>query len=80
MQSGNLNLVPADDLLTLEREPSDSAKSAMHDDAFFVQQQKSQRLNAYYDQVVAELLTLLNESPEESDQETESNQETLAPH
>jgi hypothetical protein len=69
MKSGNLNLVPADDLLTLD-EPvaSNSARPATHDDAFLVQQQKIQRLNEYYDQVVAELLTLLNESHEESEE------------
>jgi hypothetical protein len=68
MKSGNLKLVPDGDVLTLERPASDPAESAAYDEAFFVQQQRSQRLSAYYDEVVAELLTLLNESEDDEDE------------
>jgi hypothetical protein len=67
MKSGDLALVPRDELMTLERVPSDPAEVAAYDDEFRVQQQKIQRLSEYYDQVVAELLALLNESHEEGD-------------
>jgi hypothetical protein len=54
--------------MTLERVPSDPAEVAAYDDdEFRVQQQKIQRLSEYYDQVVAELLALLNESDDEGD-------------
>jgi hypothetical protein len=68
MKSGDLRLVSDGDVLTLERPASDSTESATHDDEFRVQQQKIQRLTAYYDEVVAELLALLNES--EGEEET----------
>jgi nitrate reductase assembly molybdenum cofactor insertion protein NarJ len=69
MTSGNLRLVADGDALTLERPASDPAEFATrdfetHDDAFAVQQQRIQRLTKYYDDVVAELLTLLNQSDE----------------
>ena len=53
--------------MPLERVPSDPAEVATYDDEFRVQQQKIQRLSEYYDQVVAELLALLNESHDEGD-------------
>jgi hypothetical protein len=67
MKSGDLALAPAGELMTLERVPSDPAEAAAYDDEFLVQQQKIQRLSEYYDQVVAELLALLNESHDEGD-------------
>ena len=66
MKSGDLKLVPAGDLWTPSEQVSfQPAEFATYDDAFLAQQQKIQRLNEYYDQVVAELLTLLNESQNE---------------
>ena len=77
MKSGDLALAPKSELMTgelmtgelmtLERVPSDPAQAATWDDEFLVQQQKIQRLGEYYDQVVAELLVLLNESDDEGD-------------
>jgi hypothetical protein len=76
MKSGDLKLVPAGDplspdLLTPdplalhEQSSLQPADPATHDEAFRTQQQKIQRLNQYYNEVVAELLTLLNESEHE---------------
>jgi hypothetical protein len=67
MKSGELALAPAGELMTLERMPSDPAEAATCDDELLVQQQKIQRLDEYYNQVVAELLALLNESHDEGD-------------
>jgi hypothetical protein len=67
MKSGDLALAPSGELMTLKRAPSDPAEAAACDDEFLVQQQKIQRLSEYYDQVVAELLALLNESHDEGD-------------
>ena len=67
MKSSDLALAPSGELMTLERMPSDPAQAAAYDDEFRVQQQKIQRLGEYYDQVVAELLVLLNESHDEGD-------------
>jgi hypothetical protein len=67
MKSSDLALAPSGELMTLERVPSDRAEAAAYDDEFLVQQQKIQRLSEYYDQVVAELLALLNESDDEGD-------------
>jgi hypothetical protein len=44
-----------------ERTLSDPAESATYDDEFRVQQQKIERLNAYYDEVVVELRALLGQ-------------------
>jgi hypothetical protein len=67
MKSGDLASAPESELLTLERLPSDSAEPASYDDEFLVQQQKIARLGEYYDQVVAELLALLNESHDDGE-------------
>ena len=67
MKSSDLALAPSGELLTLERVRSDPAEAAAYEDEFRVQQQKIQRLSDYYDQVVAELLILLNESDDECD-------------
>jgi hypothetical protein len=57
-------LAPEGDLLT----PDDhvSFEPASYEDAFNAQQQKAQRLNEYYNQVVAELLVVLNETEKEA--------------
>jgi hypothetical protein len=66
MKSGDFEFEPADDLMTLDEQvPFDAAEPATYDDEFLVQQQKIERLTEYYDQVVAELLILLNESQPE---------------
>jgi hypothetical protein len=71
MKPGDLRLVSADGVVSLdERAPSDPADYpthdfATHDDEFRAQQQKIERLNAYYDEVVAELLALLNRDDDE---------------
>jgi hypothetical protein len=44
-----------------ERVLSDPTEFAIHDDEFRVQQQKIERLNAYYDEVVVELRALLGQ-------------------
>jgi hypothetical protein len=43
----------------LERAPSDPAEPAAHEDEFRAQRQKTDRLNEYYADVVAELRALL---------------------
>ena len=40
---------------------SDPAEFAIHEDEFRTQQQKIERLNAYYDEVVVELRALLGQ-------------------
>ncbi len=60
-------LMPEGDLLTPDEQVSfQPAEPVTYDDAFLTQQQKSQRLNQYYDEVVAELLVVLNESEKEA--------------
>ncbi len=59
-------LAPEGDLSTPDEQVSfQPAEHAAHDDEFGAQRQKCERLNEYYDQVVAELLALLNESQKE---------------
>jgi hypothetical protein len=51
-----------DELRPLDKQAlSDPAESAIHDDEFRTQQQKIERLNAYYDEVVVELRALLGQ-------------------
>jgi hypothetical protein len=60
-------LAPEGDLLTPDEQVSfQPAEPASYEDAFSAQQQKIQRLNEYYNQVVAELLVVLNESEKEA--------------
>ena len=60
-------LAPEGDLLTSNDQVSfHPAEPASYEDAFHAQQQKIQRLNEYYNQVVAELLVVLNESEKEA--------------
>jgi hypothetical protein len=60
-------LAPEGDLLTSHDQVSfQPAAPASYEDAFNAQRQKVQRLNEYYDQVVAELLVLLNECEKEA--------------
>ena len=60
-------LAPEGDLLTPDEQVSfQRAEAASYEDAFSAQQQKIQRLNEYYNQVVAELLVVLNESEKEA--------------
>jgi hypothetical protein len=59
-------LAPEGDLLTPDEVSFQPAEPASYEDAFSAQQQKIQRLNEYYDQVVAELLVVLNESEKEA--------------
>jgi hypothetical protein len=60
-------LVPEGDLLPPDEQVSfQPAEPASYEDAFSTQQQKIQRLNEYYNQVVAELLVVLNESEKEA--------------
>jgi hypothetical protein len=59
--------VPEGALLTPDEQVSfQPAEPASYGDAFSAQQQKIQRLNEYYNQVVAELLVVLNESEKEA--------------
>jgi hypothetical protein len=60
-------LAPEGDLLTPDEQVSfQRAEAASYEDAFSAQQQKIHRLNEYYNQVVAELLVVLNESEKEA--------------
>jgi hypothetical protein len=60
-------LLPEGDLLTSHDQVLfQPAEPVRYEDAFHAQQQKSQRLNEYYDQVVAELLVVLNECEKEA--------------
>jgi hypothetical protein len=61
MKPGDLETIPADELWLLD----EGAPSVPHDDEFRAQQQKSERLNQYYDEVVAELRALLDASDDE---------------
>jgi hypothetical protein len=65
MKSGDLELVSADELVSLDA-PSDPAELATLDDEFRAQQEKIDRLNQYYDEVVAELRALLDQSVDEA--------------
>jgi hypothetical protein len=70
MKPGHLTLVSADEPLAFDEQASidqgliDQPTIAPHEAEFREQQQKIQRLNAYYDDVVAELRALLDESEE----------------
>ena len=67
MKPGHLTLVSADEPLAIdEQAPIDQTEIAPHEEAFREQQQKIQRLNDYYDDVVAELRALLDQSDEGS--------------
>jgi hypothetical protein len=66
MKPGDLETIPADELWLLdEGVPSAPAESAPYDGEFLALQQKSERLNQYYDEVVAELRALLDASGDE---------------
>ena len=70
MKPGHLTLVSADEPLAFDEQASveqgliEHPTIAPHEAEFREQQQKIQRLNAYYDDVVAELRALLDESEE----------------
>jgi hypothetical protein len=67
MKPGHLTLVPAGECLSIDEQASiDPAEIAPHEEEFREQQQKIQRLNEYYDDVVAELRALLDDSDEGS--------------
>jgi hypothetical protein len=67
MKPGHLTLVPADECRSIgEQASSDQAAIATHEEAFREQQQKIERLNEYYNDVVAELRALLDQSEEGS--------------
>jgi hypothetical protein len=82
MKSRKLELVSSDVHVSLDA-PSDPAESVALDDAFRAQQQKIERLNQYYDEVVAELRILLDQSQDEVVErrlpEAESSQVARAP-
>jgi hypothetical protein len=66
MNPGNPTSVDGDELLSLDpRAPSDPAEYPTHEDEFHLQQQKIERLNQYYDEVVAELRALLAQDCDE---------------
>jgi hypothetical protein len=63
----NSELAPEGELSTLDEQASlQPAEPLNYEEAFRVHQEKIQRLNDYYDQVVAELLVLLNETQTEA--------------
>jgi hypothetical protein len=63
----NSELAPEGDLSALDEQVSlQPTEPLNYEEAFRVHQQKIQRLNEYYEQVVAELLVLLNESEKEA--------------
>jgi hypothetical protein len=62
MKPGDSETMTMDESLPLDaRALSDSAEFATHDDEFRTQQQKIDRLNQYYDDVVVELRALLGQ-------------------
>ena len=60
MKPGDPQTNSVDELLFDEQTPSEPAEPATHADAFGVQQQRIDRLNQYYDEVVAELRALID--------------------
>lgn len=65
MKSGHLALVPAGELLSVDEQALiDQTAAAPYEDAFREQQQKIQLLSKYYDDVVAELRAMLDDSEE----------------
>ena len=67
MKPGHLALVPEGELLSIDEQASiDQAAVPPYEEAFREQQQKIQLLSKYYDDVVAELRALLDESEEGS--------------
>jgi hypothetical protein len=67
MKSGDFALAPAGELLSMDDQTSiDQAAAATYEEEFHEQWQKVRRLNQYYDDVVAELRTLLDQSEEGS--------------
>jgi hypothetical protein len=68
MKPGDIETLSRDELVSFdERAAFDPTETATHDDAFRAQQQKTERLNQYYDEVVAELRALLDQSDDEGD-------------
>jgi hypothetical protein len=66
MKSGDIETTSVHEPLSLhERTLSGPADPAGHDDEFGAQRQSCERMNEYFDQVIAELLTLLNNSQKE---------------
>ncbi|THD62446.1 MAG: hypothetical protein E7813_19915 [Bradyrhizobium sp.] len=66
MKPGNIESMPAAELFSFDdRAPLNPAERAALDDEFAAQQQKIERLNQYYDEVVAELRVLLDQSEDE---------------
>jgi hypothetical protein len=66
MKSRKLELVAASEPVSLAAPaPSEAPETATFDDEFRAQQQKIERLNQYYDEVVAELRILLDQSQDE---------------
>jgi hypothetical protein len=66
MNPGDPETMTMDELRPLDEQAlSDPAESATHDDEFRAQQQKIDRLNAYYDEVVVELRALLGQLHED---------------
>jgi hypothetical protein len=62
MRTGDSETMTVDELPPLDaRVLSAPAEPATHDDEFRAQQQKSERLNEYYDEVVVELRALLGQ-------------------
>ena len=66
MNPGDSETMFVDELRPVDEQAlSISAESATHDDEFRIQQQKSDRLNQYYDEVVIELRALLGQLHDE---------------
>jgi hypothetical protein len=64
MKPGHLALVPEGELLSMDEQASTDQAANAYDEAFRAQQQKIQLLSKYYDDVVAELRAMLDESEE----------------
>ena len=62
MKPGDIETLSRDEPVSLAA--SDPTESVTLDDAFVAHQQKVERLNQYYDEVVAELRALLDQSEE----------------
>ena len=66
MKPGNIDSMPAAELFSFDdRARLNPAERGMLDEEFAAQQQKIERLNRYYDDVVTELRALLDQSEDE---------------
>lgn len=66
MKTGDLAFVPEDGFSSIDEQASSDQAAPAYEEEFREQWQKVERLNRYYDDVVAELRALLDQSEEGS--------------